>query len=104
MAITIALIDDHLVFREAFGALLAASGEYSVVADASDARDICGLYEKATPEVVVMDVTLPGTDGLSATRELLATHAAAKVMIDRRADRRRHVKHSDRRQQRGPNE
>jgi two-component system response regulator NreC len=81
MAITIALIDDHLVFREAFRALLAASAEFSVVAETADGKDICALYETARPDVIIVDVTLAGIDGLSATRELVSRFPEAKVMI-----------------------
>jgi two-component system response regulator NreC len=81
MTVNIALIDDHLVFREAFRALLNATGEFSVVAEAAEGRDICQLFETTKPDVVVMDVTLPGTDGLSATRELTARHPGSKIMM-----------------------
>lgn len=81
MTVNVALIDDHLVFREAFRALLTASSEFSVVAEATEGREVCPLFETARPDVVVMDVTLPGTDGLSATRELTTRHPGAKVMM-----------------------
>jgi two-component system response regulator NreC len=81
MAIHIALVDDHVVFREAFRTLLAANSGFAVVGETSDGKDIVGLYETARPDVIVMDVTLPGSDGLSATRELLARYPDAKVMI-----------------------
>jgi two-component system response regulator NreC len=81
MTISIALVDDHLVFREAFRTLLVASAEFSVIAEASEGREVCQLYESVKPDVVVMDVTLPGTDGLSATRELTSRFPGSKVMI-----------------------
>src|SRR5258708_11240540 len=81
MTVNIALVDDHLVFREAFRALLTATPEFSVVGEATDGREVCALFEATKPDVVVMDVTLPGTDGLSATRELTTRHPGAKVMM-----------------------
>ena len=81
MTTTIALIDDHLVFREAFRALLVATAEFTVVAEGTEAKEVIPLFEKTSPDVVVMDVTLPGTDGLTATRELTAKHAGARVMM-----------------------
>jgi two-component system, NarL family, response regulator NreC len=81
MTVNVALIDDHLVFREAFRTLLTASSEFSVVAEATEGREVCPLFEASKPDIVVMDVTLPGTDGLSATRELTSRHPTAKVMM-----------------------
>lgn len=81
MAITIALIDDHLVFREAFRALLAATADFAVVAEGTEAKDVGPLFERTSPDIVVMDVTLPGTDGLAATRELTSKHPGARVMM-----------------------
>jgi len=81
MPVNVALIDDHLVFREAFRALLTGTSEFAVVAEASEGREVCPLFEATRPDVVVMDVTLPGTDGLSATRELVSRHPSAKVMM-----------------------
>ena len=81
MTVNVALVDDHLVFREAFRALLAATSEFSVVAEATEGREVCALFEASKPDVVVMDVTLPGTDGLSATRELTSRHPGAKIMM-----------------------
>jgi DNA-binding NarL/FixJ family response regulator len=70
MTVTVALIDDHIVFRDAFRALLASNPEFSVVAEGQEGQEACPLYEATHPDVVVMDVTLPGTDGLTATRDL----------------------------------
>ena len=78
---SVALVDDHLVFREAFRALLAATSEFTVVAEATEGKEVCPLFEATHPDVVVMDVTLPGTDGLSAARELTTTHPGAKIMM-----------------------
>ena len=81
MTVSVALVDDHLVFREAFRALLAATSEFSVVAEATEGKEVCPLFEATKPDVVVMDVTLPGTDGLSAARELTSRHPGAKIMM-----------------------
>lgn len=81
MTVSVALVDDHLVFREAFRALLAATSEFSVVAEATEGKEVCPLFEAVKPDVVVMDVTLPGTDGLSAAKELTSRHPGAKIMM-----------------------
>src|SRR5260370_41255299 len=66
---SVALVDDHLVFREAFRALLAATSEFSVVAEATEGKEVCPLFEATKPDVVVMDVTLPARAGLPAGRD-----------------------------------
>ena len=81
MTFRIALVDDHQVFREAFRALLDATEEFSVVAQTGEGKEVCALFEASKPDVVVMDVALPGTDGLSAARELTSRHPGAKIMI-----------------------
>jgi two-component system, NarL family, response regulator NreC len=85
MTVTVALIDDHIVFREAFRALLASTHEFSVVAEGQEGQEVCPLYETTRPDVVVMDVTLPGTDGLTATRELTSRHPAKVLMLSAHA-------------------
>jgi two-component system, NarL family, response regulator NreC len=85
MTVTVALIDDHLVFREAFRTLLASTPDFSVVAEAQEGQEVCPLYESKKPDVVVMDVTLPGTDGLTATRELTSRYPAKVLMLSAHA-------------------
>ena len=85
MTVTVALIDDHIVFREAFRTLLASTQEFSVVAEGSDGQEVCSMYEVARPDVVVMDVTLPGVDGLAATRELTGRYPAKVLMLSAHA-------------------
>jgi DNA-binding NarL/FixJ family response regulator len=85
MTVTVALIDDHIVFREAFRTLLASTQEFSVVAESTDGQQVCALYEAKRPDVVVMDVTLPGIDGLTATRELTSRYPAKVLMLSAHA-------------------
>jgi two-component system response regulator NreC len=81
MKLSIALVDDHQVFREAFRALLDATAEFSVVAETGEGKEVCSLFEATKPDVVVMDVGLPGTDGVSVARELTSRYPGAKIMI-----------------------
>jgi DNA-binding NarL/FixJ family response regulator len=81
MTVTVALIDDHIVFREAFRTLIASTQDFAVVAEGKEGQDVCPLYEANRPDVVVMDVTLPGMDGLTATRELRNRHHDAKILM-----------------------
>ncbi|MFI5288702.1 MAG: response regulator, partial [Polyangia bacterium] len=77
----VALIDDHQLFREGLRALLGSQPDLKVVGEAADAREGYGLVESQRPDVVVLDVSLPGVDGIAATRELRRRVSASKVLI-----------------------
>src|SRR5262245_46066396 len=68
------------MFREAMRHLLREHG-FDVVAEASDARSSFPLIDATRPDVVLLDMRLPGMDGVTATRELQARAPACKVMI-----------------------
>ncbi|MDB4969240.1 MAG: two component transcriptional regulator, LuxR family [Myxococcales bacterium] len=68
------------MFREAMRHVLGANG-FDVVAEAGDAKSSFPLIDAASPEVVLLDLRLPGMDGVTATRELTARRPATKVMI-----------------------
>lgn len=78
--ISVALIDDHVMFREAMRHLLRDQG-FDLVAEASDARSGFPLIDAARPHVVLLDLRLPGMDGVTATRELQTRAPDIKVMI-----------------------
>jgi DNA-binding NarL/FixJ family response regulator len=81
MVLSVALIDDHVLFRQGLRGLLAAQSDLEVVAEASDAREAYPLIERAKPDIVVLDLTLPGTSGIAATREILRRAPKSKVLI-----------------------
>ena len=78
--VRIALIDDHELFRFALGSVLGDRG-FQVVADAADARSSFPLIDRERPDVVLLDVGLPGMDGVTAVRELVSRPAEAKLMM-----------------------
>ena len=75
------LIDDHKVFREALRALLDTYPGIAVVGESDDARSGYGVVEQAKPDVVVLDIMLPGVDGIAAAREILRRVPGTKVLI-----------------------
>jgi two-component system, NarL family, response regulator NreC len=81
MNLRLALIDDHQVFRDAFKTLLEGLPGLSVVAEASEARAAYPILDSAKPDVAVVDVSLPGLDGISATRELTQRYPGFRVMM-----------------------
>lgn len=81
MAIRVALVEDHLVVREGLVALLRGVPDMTVVGEAADLEGAAKLAETASPDVVVMDVGLPGPSGIEATRRVLRARPEAAVVI-----------------------
>lgn len=79
-AITVALVDDHTMFRDAMRLVLTDRG-FDLVAEAGDARSCFTLIDEKRPDVVLLDLRLPGMDGVTAVRELHSRAPQSKVMI-----------------------
>jgi DNA-binding NarL/FixJ family response regulator len=77
----VVLVDDHPVYRDGLRMLLESIDEVEVVAVAEDGAEAIGVVEQADPDVVVMDVQMPGLDGIAATRELTARHPHLAVVV-----------------------
>ncbi|MBB5997772.1 response regulator [Streptomonospora salina] len=71
MPITVIVADDQDMVRDGIAALLDAAGDISVAAQASDGSEAVALAREHGPDVVVMDVRMPGMNGLTATREIV---------------------------------
>lgn len=69
---TVLLVDDHPVFRRGMRSLLEDEEDIVVVGEAGDGKSALELIEKLSPEVVVMDVTMPELNGIEATKRILA--------------------------------
>ncbi len=78
--IRVLLVDDHAVVRAGFRLLLESKG-VEVVAEADCAEAACQLYLKVAPDVVVMDLSLPGIGGLDGIRRLLARDSGARILV-----------------------
>jgi DNA-binding NarL/FixJ family response regulator len=70
VAINVLLLDDHAVVRDGLRALLAASGDIAVVASCGAAEEALRLAERDRPDVAILDVSLPGMDGIETARRL----------------------------------
>jgi len=79
--IRILLADDHSIVREGLRALLERQREFEVVGDAADGRDAVEMAETAHPDVVVMDVAMPGLNGIEATRRITSRSPRVGVVI-----------------------
>jgi two-component system, NarL family, invasion response regulator UvrY len=78
--IKVLLVDDHAVVRTGFRLLLQSIAEVSVVAEAESGEAACKLYPELKPDVVVMDIAMPGMGGLEALKRIRARHPEARVL------------------------
>lgn len=79
--LTVLLVDDHAVVREGYRRLLEDSGRISVIGEASSAAEAYQRFCTLMPDIVVMDIALPGVSGIEAMRRILAHHRNARVLI-----------------------
>ena len=77
--IRVMLVDDHALVRMGFRMLL-ADAQVAVVCEAGSGEQACKAYPSAAPDVVVMDLSMPGMGGLEATRRLLARDPKARIL------------------------
>jgi DNA-binding NarL/FixJ family response regulator len=79
--ISVLIVDDHEVVREGLRLSLSRASHIRVIGEASDGAAAVGLVERRKPDVVIMDVRMPGMDGLEATKEILKVEPDAAVLI-----------------------
>jgi len=75
------LVDDHTLFREGLAALFAYQEDFAVVGEAEDAESALAQARTLHPDLVLMDIDLPGEDGVAATRRLKAELPAITVVM-----------------------
>lgn len=83
MSIRVLLADDQALLRATFRILIDSCADMEVVAEASDGAEAVALTRRFHPDIVLMDIRMPGTDGLTATSELCADPelSATRVLI-----------------------
>jgi DNA-binding NarL/FixJ family response regulator len=79
--VTVLLVDDHAVVREGYRRLLERHGDIAVIGEAADAATAHALFCRLNPQIVVMDITLPGTSGIEAMRRMLTDKPGTRVLI-----------------------
>jgi DNA-binding NarL/FixJ family response regulator len=79
--VRIVVADDHQVVRTGFAALLETQPDFMVLGTASDGAEAVRISRELRPDVVLMDVRMPGTDGIDATRQLTSRADGPRVII-----------------------
>lgn len=77
----IVLVDDHAVVRRGLADLLSSAPDLEVVGTASDGQEAQEVVRTARPDVVVMDLQMPRTDGVEATRAIIGEHDDVQVLV-----------------------
>ncbi|MGW4274533.1 response regulator [Streptomyces seoulensis] len=81
MTIRILIADDEALLRMAFGTVLEAQPDMAPVGEAADGGQAVRLARRLRPDVVLMDVRMPGTDGIEATRQVVQVSPRSRVLI-----------------------
>ena len=81
MTITVVVVDDHPMVRGGLRALLAGQSDLEVVGEAADGLEAEQEAGRLRPDVVLMDLSMPGPDGIESTRRVLEVHPDARVVI-----------------------
>ena len=91
MNIRVLLVDDHAIIREGLRSLLEKQPDMEVVADTDDGRKALELVGELLPDIVIMDITMRGLNGIEATRRIITEFPAVKVIALSIHSKRRYV-------------
>jgi len=80
MSIKVLLVDDHAIIREGLRSLLEKQPEMKVIADTDNGRKAIELVRELLPNIVIMDISMPGLNGIEATRQITAEFPHVKVI------------------------
>lgn len=89
--IRVLIADDHAILREGIQALLSSYEDMEVVAEASDGKEAIAKAERLKPDVVLMDIAMPGLGGLEATLELKKTSPKTKILVLTQYDNKEYI-------------
>ena len=79
--IQVVLADDHTVVRTGLKAVLGSARDIHVVGEVSTGRDAIAMAERLTPDVIVMDLSMPDMDGIAATKEIVKKGLRTRVLV-----------------------
>jgi NarL family two-component system response regulator LiaR len=79
--IQVLVVDDHAIVRKGIRALLAEIEDIDVVGEASDGQEAMAQADALSPDVILMDLVMPGVDGIEATRQITASDAGPRILV-----------------------
>lgn len=79
--ISIAIADDHPIFRDGLRKLLALEEDFRVVAEARDGKEVLEILQKQEPDILLLDLKMPGLDGLATLQRLQAQKTRTRVIV-----------------------
>jgi len=85
-AIRVLLVDDHSVVRAGLKSVLSATPDITIVGEASNGREAIAAAHQLKPDVVVMDLSMPDIDGISATKEIIANEHSRVLILSMHAE------------------
>ncbi|PLT31060.1 response regulator [Peribacillus deserti] len=94
MTTKIIIIDDHQLFREGVKRILDFEPSFEVLAEGDDGSEAMRLVEENNPDVIIMDINMPTTNGIEATRQLVEKYPESKVIILSIHDDENYVTHA----------
>jgi DNA-binding NarL/FixJ family response regulator len=77
----ILVVDDHPIFRAGLVAVIGKHADMTVIAEAGDGHEAIGLYREHKPDVVLMDLRMPGLGGVDATSIIVSEHKDARILV-----------------------
>jgi DNA-binding NarL/FixJ family response regulator len=80
-AITIALADDHAIFRDGLRRLLALETDFKIVAEANDGTGVMPILEEHEPDILILDLRMPGADGLTLLQNIRTNKIETKIIV-----------------------
>ena len=79
--VSVLIVDDALFMRSMIRDILANTGRFDVIGEASNGREAVAKYAALKPELVTMDIVMPDLDGIAATREILSKDPGATIIM-----------------------
>ena len=75
------IVDDHAIVRKGICALLSEAGGFEVVGEAGNGQEAVLRVQESSPDVILMDVLMPGMDGIEVTRQISSRQPKARILV-----------------------